>query len=609
MQQAPVHAAVAPQAAPAVAPSANPNGPTLENVMRQARFAQEQHHALMQYPPSAERTAKENEIRNYMRQLEVLYEKLLQQQAQQQHQAQQQRQQQALYSQQQRQQQLQQLQQLQQQLGGGPLPPDAAAQLASLLSSAGGQQQQQQPPPPQQQAAAGEQGQAAPPQKGEGSAPEPPPKPPHVLVRTPIPDNPGSLPEQIHRQRALNATHVQHFAPATSAARSVTARGGADEGSLSAAALRTYEALLPPESDMAVRQELMDRLQAHVKRVEPDGTLYPFGSSVSGLASKGADLDLTIMTSASGVGAEMPMERQRELVEELAEALEASGEMEEVQARPKARVPIVALKDKLSGLKSDICMCNTLALANSRLLRAYMQIDPRARQLALVVKHWAKRRSINNPYHGSPSSYAWVLLSIHYLQTVGVLPVLQMLFGPDVDRGPATILKTHDGRDFDCAYCGDAALVREAMAELGPPNPASLGELLIGFFRRYAREFDFVKSVVCVRTGTFVTKTAKGWDKKEAGFKGDRHLFCIEDPFELTHDLGRVMDRDTLRDVRSEIDRADVLLSEQRGTFEKLCEKYEGAPSQKSKPKPPPPPPPPLNADAAFPALPGFGAQ
>ena len=69
---------------------------------------------------------------------------------------------------------------------------------------------------------------------------------------------------------------------------------------------------------------------------------------------------------------------------------------------------------------------------------------------------------------------------------------------------------------------------REAMAQLGPPNPATLGELLITFFRRYAREFDFVKSVASVRTGTFLTKTAKGWDKKEAGFKGDRQSQRIE---------------------------------------------------------------------------------
>ena len=40
--------------------------------------------------------------------------------------------------------------------------------------------------------------------------------------------------------------------------------------------------------------------------------------------------------------------------------------------------------------------------------------------------------------------------------------------------------------------------------------------------RRYAREFDFVKSVACIRTGSFLTKAEKGWDKKEGGFRGDQ---------------------------------------------------------------------------------------
>ena len=235
-----------------------------------------------------------------------------------------------------------------------------------------------------------------------------------------------------------------------------------------------------------------------------------------------------------------------------------------------------------------------------------MQLDPRARQLAFIIKHWAKRRSINEPYHGSPSSYAWVLCVIHYLQTCNppVLPVLQQLYGPNASRDYAasTIVRTHDGKEFECAFCSDLEMVRDAQAQLRPMNVMGLGEHLIGFFRRYAREFDFVKSVSSIKRGTFITKADKGWDKKDPGFRGDRHLFCIEDPFEHTHDLGRVMDRDTLRDVRAEIDRADVLLSEQRGTFEKLTQKYE----EKKKPEPkaqPPPPPPPL--PGAFPALGG----
>ena len=130
-----------------------------------------------------------------------------------------------------------------------------------------------------------------------------------------------------------------------------------------------------------------------------------------------------------------------------------------------AVVPIVALQDKASGLKADICMCNMLAMINSRLLRAYMAIDERARSLCFAVKYWAKRRSVNDPYRGSLSSYAWVLLTVHYLQTCEppVLPCLQALRGKPWSDEPAKMrVMTHDGRHFDCAYYDDAEALKAA---------------------------------------------------------------------------------------------------------------------------------------------------
>ena len=85
-------------------------------------------------------------------------------------------------------------------------------------------------------------------------------------------------------------------------------------------------------------------------------------------APPGADLDLTLVTDLSKAN-EIPMEVQRKMVETLAEVLEESGQMSEIHARPNARVPIVALTDAETGLKCDICMCNILALINSRLLK------------------------------------------------------------------------------------------------------------------------------------------------------------------------------------------------------------------------------------------------
>lgn len=49
-------------------------------------------------------------------------------------------------------------------------------------------------------------------------------------------------------------------------------------------------------------------------------------------------------------------------------------------------------------------------------LQVYSRVDPRVRQLAFVVKYWARRRRINNASEGTLSSYAYILLILHFLQ-------------------------------------------------------------------------------------------------------------------------------------------------------------------------------------------------
>lgn len=75
----------------------------------------------------------------------------------------------------------------------------------------------------------------------------------------------------------------------------------------------------------------------------------------------------------------------------------------------------------------DVTINNLLATANTKLIRDYCAIDPRLKQLIFLVKHWAKQRAVNDCYRGTLSSYAYVLLCIHTLQTRSppVLPVLQ----------------------------------------------------------------------------------------------------------------------------------------------------------------------------------------
>lgn len=52
-----------------------------------------------------------------------------------------------------------------------------------------------------------------------------------------------------------------------------------------------------------------------------------------------------------------------------------------------------------------------------RLLKTYSELGWYVRPLVLTVKHWAKRRKINDASSGTLSSYAYVIMVIHFLQT------------------------------------------------------------------------------------------------------------------------------------------------------------------------------------------------
>lgn len=68
------------------------------------------------------------------------------------------------------------------------------------------------------------------------------------------------------------------------------------------------------------------------------------------------------------------------------------------------------------------------------------------------------------------------------------------------------------------------------------------------------------------------SKQEKNWTTRVGN---DRHLMCIEDPFETDHDLGRRVDRQTIRILREEFQRAAVVLQHNDDPCVTLFEPYE----------------------------------
>ena len=70
--------------------------------------------------------------------------------------------------------------------------------------------------------------------------------------------------------------------------------------------------------------------------------------------------------------------------------------MEKVVCVSSAKVPIVKIWDPELSLACDLNVNNTLALENTRMIRTYVDIDDRVRPLAMFIKHWTRRRIVND---------------------------------------------------------------------------------------------------------------------------------------------------------------------------------------------------------------------
>lgn len=81
-----------------------------------------------------------------------------------------------------------------------------------------------------------------------------------------------------------------------------------------------------------------------------------------------------------------------------------TGGMEKVVCISAAKVPIVKIWDPELGLACDINVNNALAIENTRMIRVYIETDPRVRQLMMIIKHWTRRRIIKDAGKSTSSS-------------------------------------------------------------------------------------------------------------------------------------------------------------------------------------------------------------
>ncbi|KAK6505677.1 hypothetical protein TWF481_007570 [Arthrobotrys musiformis] len=321
-----------------------------------------------------------------------------------------------------------------------------------------------------------------------------------------------------------------------------------DEEKLTADLEKLYSELLPSEESNERRRKFLEKLEKLLNDEWPGHEIKvrPFGSTENRLCSTDSDVDVCIVTDFKDL----------ENVCLLAKVL-GKHRMERIICVQNAKVPIVRIWDPEYKVQCDMNVNNTLALENTRMVKTYVDIDPRVQRLAMIIKYWTKQRILNDAAGGGTlSSYTWICMIVSFLQTREP-PILPSLHQREHKKRPPQ-------NGVDVSFDDDI----ETLRDFGKANTESLGSLLFNFFKRYGYEIDFEKKVISIRMGKLISKAEKKWD----ALLGNR--LCVEEPFSIARNLSNGADDNAVRGIHEEFRRAFKLLAESPPNLEAWSQEY-----------------------------------
>ncbi|XP_021236177.1 poly(A) RNA polymerase GLD2 isoform X2 [Numida meleagris] len=298
---------------------------------------------------------------------------------------------------------------------------------------------------------------------------------------------------------------------------------------LSQQVLELFQACQQQTCDLNRKELCRSELQREIQRIFPYSRLFLVGSSLNGFGTRTSDGDLCLVVKEEPVNQKTEARHILSLVQKL-----FSTKLSSYIERPqliRAKVPIVKFRDKVSCVEFDLNVNNIVGIRNTFLLRTYAYVEKRVRPLVLVVKKWASFHDINDASRGTLSSYSLVLMVLHYLQTLPepILPSLQKNYPESFDP----TMQLH--------------LVHQAPCTIPPylsKNESSLGELLIGFFKYYATEFDWSHQMISVREAKAIPRPDDvEWRNK---------YICVEEPFDRTNTARAVHEKQKFDTIKEE---------------------------------------------------------
>jgi len=281
------------------------------------------------------------------------------------------------------------------------------------------------------------------------------------------------------------------------------------------------------------------------------GEVQAFGSFSNGFTTGTSDLDVVFLGTTGTDNTISVLGKFASLAADLG--------FENVTKIFSASVPLVKFTDVKSQMEVDFCINNELGVRNSLLLQSYSRCDNRVLLLGRLVKDWAKKHELVGTADGYLNSYAYMLLVIHFLQSV------QPLVVPNLQASATEPYPVTDNK-WGCEDCWETKFDNQVEAIPKSQNTMSLGELMLRFFHFYTRVFDWRSHAVCMR----LNRSGVAVDKYSLTLPTNDEQWYVEDPFDLKHNLAGKCSRACRKRILDEMNESLQELSTS-GKWEKAC--------------------------------------
>ncbi|KAF2358633.1 PAP/25A-associated [Trinorchestia longiramus] len=245
------------------------------------------------------------------------------------------------------------------------------------------------------------------------------------------------------------------------------------------------------------------------------------------------------------------------LVTFLAKTFRRERGVSNVVAIPRARVPIV--KFCLLGVSVDLSFRNAMPIQNTALIKLFTSVHPCVRPYMMLVRFWAKTQNIAGG--GKPATlltnYALTMLMAFVLMNKQqILP-------------PVAQLRNNQYRNviINGWNCGFSDVIPYAYRQT---RKYSIFELALNFFDYYAN-LDASQWVICPLLGRLVSKEdmnsksmkrlpmLEDYCRVSGNIQLDTAL-CVQDPFDLIHNITRGLTRIPLERFQLLCRRSSVIL-------------------------------------------------